>query len=134
MRVLANRTRTQENSDGDQDEHEDGQSQGIQDQGAKPNPTTTARHDPQEPLDRTLQPPRPTLSDCLDAAARVLTDAGRADDLPRPHRGHGTRGLWTSPGGQTPHATLYSALLREINTKGDNARFVKVDRGRFAAR
>ena len=25
-----------------------------------------------------------------------------------------TKGLWTSPGGKTPHATLYSAILREI--------------------
>ena len=27
------------------------------------------------------------------------------------------KGYWTSPGGQTPHATLYAAILREINTK-----------------
>jgi hypothetical protein len=29
------------------------------------------------------------------------------------------RGLWTSPGGKTPHVTLYSAILREITTKAD---------------
>ncbi len=39
--------------------------------------------------------------------------------------------LWTSPGGKTPHATLYAAILREINTKGKDARFKKVDRGLF---
>ncbi len=44
-----------------------------------------------------------------------------------------TKKLWTSPGGKTPHATLYSALLREINTKGKESRFKKVDRGQFAA-
>ena len=38
---------------------------------------------------------------------------------------------WTSPGGKTPHATLYSAILREIQTKGKDARFQKVERGRF---
>jgi hypothetical protein len=41
--------------------------------------------------------------------------------------------LWTSPGGKTPHATLYSAILREINEKGKDARFVKTERGKFAA-
>jgi len=43
------------------------------------------------------------------------------------------KGLWTSPGGKTPHATLYSAILREIATKGREARFKKTERGHFAA-
>ena len=43
------------------------------------------------------------------------------------------KGLWTSPGGKTPHATLYGAILREITTKGNDARFVKTERGKFAA-
>ena len=38
---------------------------------------------------------------------------------------------WTSPGGKTPSATLYSAVLREIATKGDQARFTKAERGKF---
>jgi hypothetical protein len=41
------------------------------------------------------------------------------------------KGYWTSPGGKTPPATRYSALLREIQTKGDHSRFRKADRGRF---
>ncbi len=41
------------------------------------------------------------------------------------------KGYWASPGGQTPHATLYAAILREINTKGADARFAKTERGRF---
>ena len=44
-----------------------------------------------------------------------------------------TKGLWTSPGGKTPHATLYASILREINTKGKDARFKKADRGQFVA-
>jgi hypothetical protein len=44
------------------------------------------------------------------------------------------KGLWTSSGGKTPHATLYSAILREIGTKGKDARFVKTDRGQFTIR
>jgi hypothetical protein len=39
--------------------------------------------------------------------------------------------LWTSPGGKTPSATLYSAILREINVKGKDARFKKTERGKF---
>jgi hypothetical protein len=42
------------------------------------------------------------------------------------------KGLWKSPGGKTPHATLYAAILREITDKGKDARFKKVDRGQFA--
>ena len=34
-------------------------------------------------------------------------------------------------GGKTPAATLYSAILREITTKGTSSRFVKSDRGKF---
>jgi hypothetical protein len=40
-------------------------------------------------------------------------------------------GLWTSPGGVTPEATLYASILREINTKGKDARFKKTKRGHF---
>jgi len=39
---------------------------------------------------------------------------------------------WNSPNGLTPHATLYSAILREMKAKGTEARFKKVDRGQFA--
>ncbi len=41
-------------------------------------------------------------------------------------------GLWSTPGGATPEATLYASILREINGKGKDARFKKVDRGLFA--
>ena len=44
-------------------------------------------------------------------------------------RGDGGKDYWTSPGGKTPDATLYSAILREIDTKGAEARFVKTERG-----
>ncbi len=44
------------------------------------------------------------------------------------------KNYWTSPGGATPHATLYSALLREINAKCKDARFVKTERGKFAVK
>ncbi len=43
------------------------------------------------------------------------------------------QGYWKSPGGKTPAATLHAAIMREINTKGPDARFQKTDRGLFAA-
>jgi hypothetical protein len=42
------------------------------------------------------------------------------------------KGYWTSPGGKTPAATLCSAILRELQTQGDAARFRKTERGKFA--
>ncbi len=43
-----------------------------------------------------------------------------------------SKGLWTSPSGKTPAATLYSSILKEIRTKGAQGRFRKVARGKFA--
>jgi hypothetical protein len=39
--------------------------------------------------------------------------------------------LWSSPGGKTPEATLYAAMIREITNKGPAARFRKAERGQF---
>jgi len=40
--------------------------------------------------------------------------------------------LWQPQrGGKTPDRTLYSAILREINTKGKDSRFQKAERGKF---
>jgi hypothetical protein len=41
------------------------------------------------------------------------------------------KGYWTSPGGKTPASTLYSVILREVQTQGNEARFVKTERGKF---
>ena len=42
------------------------------------------------------------------------------------------KGYWAPVrGGKTPVNTLYAAILREINTKGELGRFEKVERGRF---
>jgi hypothetical protein len=71
---------------------------------------------------------------CLDAAARVLAEAGEPLNAKQMIEAITTKGYWTSPAGKTPHATLYSAILREINVKGNDARFQKTERGKFAAR
>jgi hypothetical protein len=49
-------------------------------------------------------------------------------------KGMAEKGYWTSPGGLTPHATLYSAILRELKAKGADARFRKIEKGKFAAK
>ena len=38
------------------------------------------------------------------------------------------QGLWSTPGGATPDATLYASILREINVKGKDARFKAIGR------
>ena len=67
----------------------------------------------------------------LDAAAQVLANAKEPMGSKALIEAMAAKGLWTSPGGKTPHPTLYAAMLREINTKGAESRFAKVDRGQF---
>lgn len=69
----------------------------------------------------------------IDAAAKVLADSREPMNCKSLIDAMAAKGLWTSPGGKTPHATLYSAILREINVKGSDARFVKIERGKFAS-
>jgi hypothetical protein len=67
----------------------------------------------------------------LDAAAQVLADAQEPMNTKAMIEAMAAKGLWTSPGGKTPHATLYAAILRELQKKRNESRFVKVDRGQF---
>lgn len=68
----------------------------------------------------------------LDAAVRVLAQAREPMNCVAMVEEMGAKGLWSSPAGKTPHATLYAAILREITTKGKESRFVKTERGKFA--
>jgi hypothetical protein len=70
----------------------------------------------------------------LDAAAKVLSEEGRAMSCQELILAMAEKGYWDSPKGKTPAATLYSAILRELQTKGEFARFVKAGRGKFALR
>ncbi|NLX54413.1 MAG: hypothetical protein GXY58_04810 [Planctomycetaceae bacterium] len=67
----------------------------------------------------------------LDAAARVLAESAEPMGVKEIVEVAFAKGYWKSDG-QTPHATIYSAMIREIATKGEDSRFKKVDRGRFA--
>ena len=66
----------------------------------------------------------------LDAAAKVLADAGEPLGCKTIVERMLAKGLWQTKG-KTPAATIYAAIIREIATKGADARFRKVDRGRF---
>jgi hypothetical protein len=69
----------------------------------------------------------------IDAAARVLGQArGQALTTRELIEAMAAKGLWKSPAGKTPHATLSSAIQREMRTKGKAARFRRTERGRFA--
>jgi short subunit dehydrogenase-like uncharacterized protein len=68
----------------------------------------------------------------IDAAVQVLAKAKEPMNCQAMVDAMATAGLWSSPGGKTPAATLYASILRELATKGKDARFVKKDRGLFA--
>ncbi|MGE4003743.1 MAG: winged helix-turn-helix domain-containing protein [Planctomycetaceae bacterium] len=68
----------------------------------------------------------------LDAAVKVLTEAGEPMTTKAMIEAMAAKGYWTSPGGATPAQTLYSAILRDLQKHGKEARFIKVDRGQFA--
>jgi hypothetical protein len=70
----------------------------------------------------------------LDAAAQVLAASNEPMNCKQLIEAMASKGLWSSPGGKTPHATLYSAIIREISVKGKDSRFTKKDRGQFAAK
>ena len=75
---------------------------------------------------------KPKRRSALDAAAEVLGKTGKPMRCRELIAGMAEQGLWSSPNGKTPHATLYAALLREIRDKGAGSRFRKVERGQFA--
>ena len=67
----------------------------------------------------------------LDAAAKVLQESGQPMNCQALIEAMAAKNYWTSPAGKTPASTLYSAIMREIKTKGTQARFQKTTRGHF---
>jgi hypothetical protein len=86
---------------------------------------------------RSAEPKKPASDNAtkkmsaIDAAAKVLGEVGEPMNCQEMIKEMDEKGYWTSPGGKTPHATLYSAILRELNAKGNEARFKKSERGKF---
>ncbi len=75
----------------------------------------------------------PKKMSALDAAAKVLSESKQPLRSGELIEQMAAQGYWKSPGGKTPAATLYAAIMREINIKGQDARFKKTGRGLFAA-
>ncbi len=74
---------------------------------------------------------KPKKTSVLDAAAKVLAEAGEPLNSKEMVERMASKGYWRSPAGKTPSATLYSAILREIQKKGQDSRFKKAERGNF---
>src|SRR5215831_6983193 len=68
---------------------------------------------------------KPEKLSALDAAAKVLGESSEPMNCKEMIDAMAARGYWKSQGGQTPWATLYSAITREMATKGNEARFKK---------
>lgn len=66
----------------------------------------------------------------LDAAAKVLQDAGKPMNVGDMVTAMAKAELWTSTA-PTPGSTIYAAIVTEIKNKGEDSRFVKSDRGLF---
>ena len=66
----------------------------------------------------------------LKQAEQVLAEAGEPLGCQEIVKRMLDQGLWATSG-KTPHATIYSALLRDLQKNGEGSRFRKVDRGRF---
>jgi hypothetical protein len=90
---------------------------------ATPAPTKTKAKKAKEPAAK--------KTSALDAAVRVLEEAGQPMTCPEMIEAMTAKKYWASPKGLTPAATLYSAILREIKAKGTKSRFVKTERGKF---
>jgi hypothetical protein len=78
--------------------------------------------------------PAPKKYRALEAAAQVLRETGRPMSCPELIEQMAAKGYWSSPKGKTPASTLYAALMREVQLKGEASRFVKTGPGRLAYR
>ncbi|MCJ7544775.1 MAG: winged helix-turn-helix domain-containing protein [Phycisphaerae bacterium] len=76
-------------------------------------------------------PTAPEKMSGLDAAAEVLAEAGEPLSTAETVKRMLEKGLWKTSG-KTPAATIYAAIIREIEVKGKDSRFRKVGRGKFA--
>jgi hypothetical protein len=76
---------------------------------------------------------KPKKLSAIDAAAQVLVSKGEPMTAPELIEAMAQQGLWSSPKGKTPAATLYASMLREITTKGKESRFSRPGRGKFAS-
>lgn len=86
----------------------------------------------EQPALTTTSKAKPKKLSALEAAAKVLAEEGKPLSCAELIGLMAGKGYWRSPGGKTPAATLYSAMTREIATKGEQSRFRKAGPGQFA--
>jgi hypothetical protein len=114
---------------------------GAADVGPKGEPATPAAKDATAPVGggtgkrgakkaKATKEPKPERHSLLNLAAKVLAEASTPLTCKEMVEKVLATGLWTTKG-RTPAATLYSAILRQIQTKGDAAAFRKTERGKF---
>lgn len=89
--------------------------------------------DAKPPKVKAAKPVKEKKVSCIDAAAQILAASKTPMNTKEMIEAMAANELWVSPGGKTPAATLYSCIIREIATKGKDARFTKTERGKFAA-
>jgi hypothetical protein len=80
---------------------------------------------------KTPKADKPKRVSALDASAQVLGSSKLPMNCQELITMMAEKGLWSSPNGKTPHATLYAAICREIKVKGAESRFKKAKRGKF---
>jgi hypothetical protein len=68
----------------------------------------------------------------IEAAIKVLAETRKPMNCKAMVEAMAAKKYWSSPNGKTPAATLYAAILKDVTTKGKDARFKKVERGQFA--
>ena len=79
------------------------------------------------------KPEEPKKLTALDAAFRVLQEAGTVMTAPEIYAQMVEKKYWESPNGLTPSATIYAAMIREITTRGKDARFTRPEPSKFGA-
>ncbi|MFT3883649.1 MAG: winged helix-turn-helix domain-containing protein [Gemmatales bacterium] len=98
-------------------------------------PTTTDEANPEKPRKLKVKADlKPKKLSTIKAALQVLQERKVAMTCPELIDVMATEGLWTSPAGKTPAATLYTALSRSIKDKGRSSPFKKAERGKFEAK
>ncbi|HBT76026.1 MAG TPA: hypothetical protein DEB39_03675 [Planctomycetaceae bacterium] len=96
----------------------------------KPTVEKTAKTKPEKPTVETK--PGDKMSG-INAAYKILVEEARPMKVKEITELAMQRGYCDLPGA-TPSATISSAIQREIKTKQETSRFVKTDKGLFAAR
>ena len=92
----------------------------------------------QRPAKRVKRPPMKMLViverlNILEAARRVLSETRKAMTTREIVKYAAEKQFWISDA-ETPWATLHAAISRDIKTGGEESRFMKAERGKFALR